>query len=85
MTQAPEFKESKGDTGVPTIVWRGEIGADTITVTECLGPNLKKLFLLMDKQFSIPTIATIAIQVVNYFLKTELNWQVEYAGIHSSS
>jgi len=53
-------------TGVPNIVWRGEIAPDTITVTECLGPNLKKLFLLMDKQFSIPTIAMIAIQVVSY-------------------
>jgi len=39
-------------------------GQNTITVTECLGPNLKKLFLLMDKQFTIGTIAQIAIQVV---------------------
>lgn len=50
--------------GVPNIVWRGEIPPDTITVTECLGPNLKKLFLLMDKRFSIPTITMIAMQVV---------------------
>ena len=37
---------------------------DTITVTECLGPNLKKLFLVMDMRFTIPTIAKIAIEVV---------------------
>jgi len=59
------LQKLRGGTGVPNIVWRGEIAPDTITVTECLGPNLKKLFLLMDKQFSIPTIAMIAIQVLN--------------------
>jgi len=59
------LQKLRGGTGVPNIVWRGEIVPDTITVTECLGPNLKKLFLLMDKQFAVPTIAMIAIQVLN--------------------
>ena len=52
--------------GVPNIIWRGLEGPNTITVTECLGPNLKKLFFMMDKNFSVPTIASIGIQVVNY-------------------
>ena len=56
------------DIGVPKIIWRGMEASDTITVTECLGPNLKKLFLLMNKEFSLPTIANIAIQVVRNFI-----------------
>jgi len=55
----------RGSTGVPNIIWRGMEGPNTFTVTECLGPNLKKLFLLMDKQFSIGTISLIAIQILN--------------------
>lgn len=39
-------------------------------MTECLGPNLKKLFLLLDKKFTIPTISMIAIQIVTLSLPT---------------
>ena len=72
---------------MPNIVWRGEIPPDTITVTECLGPNLKKLFMLMDKQFSISTISMIAIQVVtnfSFFLEN-LTLKAKYIGIYSFS
>ena len=54
--------------GIPNIIWRGSNEKQTITVTECLGPNLKKLFLLLDRKFSIPTIAMIAIKAVIKFL-----------------
>ena len=39
-------------------------GTQILTVTECLGPNLKKLFMLMDGKFTIICISMIAIQIV---------------------
>jgi len=54
-------------------------GPNTITVTECLGPNLKKLFKLQDKKFTVATIAMIAVQVVrmSYKINDEI---VKYCG-----
>ena len=50
--------------GIPTILWRGTEGAQIITIAESLGPNLKKLFLLMERKFSIVCISMIAVQMV---------------------
>jgi len=55
----------RGGTGIPNIIWRGVEDNHTITVTDCLGPNLKKLFYMMDKRFTIPTISTIALKLLH--------------------
>ena len=52
--------------GIPLILWRGMWENQMVTVTECLGPNLKKLFLMMERNFSVATVAMIGIQLVTF-------------------
>ena len=53
--------------GIPLILWRGMWENQMVTVTECLGPNLKKLFLMMERNFSVATVAMIGIQLVTFW------------------
>ena len=67
--------------GIPNIIWRGIEENQMITVTDCLGPNLKKLFCLLDRKFSIPTISTIALRLVTSI--TLVQWHLLFDKLYT--
>ncbi len=50
--------------GIPQLYWYGTQGDYSVVVMELLGSSLDQLHRRLGKRFSIPTTATVAIQIV---------------------
>ena len=50
--------------GIPTVYWFGVEGDYTVLIMAILGPNLQQLFDFCEHNFSLKTVLTIAIQMI---------------------